>query len=113
MKYNLADTEFKCKGIKLGPYNIDKIHVNNISKRHQYTEMFAEKKFVPSYDSLGIWSYDEEAHLVRRQRVPGMDQIGDIRIGWVVTPTPEGIEMAVIGQQKSTGDSSAILEPLS
>ena len=113
MKYNLADAEFKCKGVKLGPFNIDIKHANNIGMRHQYAEMFADEKFVPSYDSLGIWSYDEAAFLIRRQRVPGMDQIGDIRIGWVVTPNKEGIEMTVIGKQKSTGDSSAILKPLS
>ena len=42
-----------------------------------------------------------------------MDQVGDIRVGWIVQSKVAGKEMTIIGKQKTTDGDGAELTPLS
>lgn len=109
---DLKSTRYEHERIMLGPYQIESNLVSNVPTRVQYSDMFKNTPFVPKDDPHGVWSFDDKTNLVRRQRVPGRDQVGDIRIGWIVQQKIEGKAMTFIGKQEVDEDGVAKLAPL-
>ena len=73
-----------------------------IRKQVKYQEMFMDSNFQQRYDPAGIWAFDPENHTITRQKVPGQNHVGDIRISYYV---PEGFGVdrtkivSVLGRQ--------------
>ena len=48
--------------------------------------MYEMTQFVPIPDRDGVWSFDSAKQELRRQRVPGTDQIGDLKVTYDCLP---------------------------
>ena len=46
----------------------------------KYKQLYQNEKFAKIEDPDGIWSYDKDNQLLKRRKIPGTDQIGDLRV---------------------------------
>ena len=58
-----------------------------IQKWEKLTDIYkagGSEKLEHIRDQYGVWSYDPEHSLIRRQKIAGKDTIGDIRISFTI-----------------------------
>ena len=58
-----------------------------IQKWEKLTDIYksgGSEKLEQIRDQYGVWTYDPEQSLIRRQKIAGKDTIGDIRISFTI-----------------------------
>ena len=62
---------------------LESLHI--IQKWEKLTDIYksgGSEKLKQIRDQYGVWTYDPEQSLIRRQKIAGKDTIGDIRISF-------------------------------
>ena len=75
---------YTCSECKVGPFIVDVSDVEKALGWKKFTNLFQYEDPAPRIDDDGIWSYDEKQHVIIRQKVPGVNTIGDIVISYEV-----------------------------
>lgn len=76
---------FECNLARVGPYSVHLRDLETALGWKQFTDLFKYEDPVARVDDDGIWSYEESTHSLIRQKVPGKDTVGDLKVTyWVL-----------------------------
>ena len=85
IKPSLTGKSFALEKIQLGSFYFKREDaVRQSSDRVKYEWIFSNSKFEPPRDPNGTWSFDAEDKVIRREKVPGKDTPGDLRVAYKV-----------------------------
>jgi len=96
---------FLCSFARIGPYKIEISELEHAFGWKVFTSLFKYDEPIARIDSDGIWSYEESTHCLIRQKVPGEDNIGDLKVTWFVLnadfdDTKKEVQMSACGVAK-------------
>ena len=80
----LRSEVFFCSYARIGPYKVEIAELEQVFGWKVFTQLFKYDDPVARVDPDGIWSYEESTSSFIRQKVPGQDSIGDLKVNWFV-----------------------------
>ena len=103
IKPDFKDQKFSAKQVFLGPlpFDIQDVEWQLSLLQVKFKPIFTDRIFTPPEDPRGIWSFDAEDQVIRREKVPGKDTPGDLRISYKVLQSFErmfGVNMTAVGE---------------
>ena len=81
---DVKSRDFICSSARVGPYKVDAYELIRALGWKPYPDLFKYEDPVARVDPDGIWSFDEKSSSLIRQKVPGEDTIGDLKVSYEV-----------------------------
>lgn len=112
---DIPSAEFFADQARIGRYAVNVQQCKGFARPVKYTKLFEMGQFIPLNDPKGMWTFDQVNQILRRQRVPGKDHIGDLRVSFEVGGgfgSQVGPQVSILGKQTPVNDALVRIDPL-
>ena len=107
-KINLASSveckDFHAHGLRIGLFSVDSDGIDYSYDKMKYTDLYKNQEFIPPHDIDGTWRYYPEKARLLRKKIPGHDNIGDLRVTFYCLKRSKSSAVA-LGIQSQDGNS--------